>query len=128
MTKDDKQLLLKYLCAALPFNVIVECSIDSGESVDLFLNTSHIDELMNGSLIVKPYLRTVSSMTKEEKKELGDFAAAIMFASQSKNSLFQLTREALVGDFFNKYHFDYRGLIDKGLAIEVTESNNPYKE
>ena len=25
-------------------------------------------------------------------------------------------------------NFDYRGLIEKGLAIEVTEKNNPYKE
>ena len=31
-------------------------------------------------------------------------------------------------DFYNKYHFDYRGLIDKGLAIEVTEENNPYNK
>ena len=63
-----------------------------------------------------PFLRPMSSMTEEEKKELGNFAAAIMFASQNKNHLFQLTREALVGDFFNKHHIDYRGLIEKGLA------------
>jgi hypothetical protein len=33
-----------------------------------------------------------------------------------------------VFDWLNKHHFDYRGLIEKGLAIEVTEENNPYKE
>ena len=31
-------------------------------------------------------------------------------------------------DWLNNHHFDYRGLIKKGLAIEVTEENNPYKE
>ena len=30
-------------------------------------------------------------------------------------------------EFFNSHHFDYRGLIPKGLAIEVTKENNPYK-
>ena len=31
-------------------------------------------------------------------------------------------------DWLNKHHFDYRGLIPLGLAIEVTEENNPYKD
>lgn len=30
-------------------------------------------------------------------------------------------------DWLNAHHFDYRGLIEKDLAIEVTEENNPYK-
>ena len=29
-------------------------------------------------------------------------------------------------DWLNSKHFDYRGLILKGLAIAVTEDNNPY--
>ena len=69
-----------------------------------------------------PYLRSMSSMTKEEERELGDFVAAEMFASQDKNSLFQLTRKALFADFFNKRHIDYRGLIPMGLALEATET------
>ena len=31
-------------------------------------------------------------------------------------------------DFLLAHHFDFRGLIEKGLAIEVTEENNPYKD
>lgn len=31
-------------------------------------------------------------------------------------------------DQLNAHHFDYRGLIEKGLAIAITEENNPYKE
>jgi hypothetical protein len=34
---------------------------------------------------------------------------------------------SMVMDWLNERHFDYRGLIEKGLAIEVTEENNPYK-
>ena len=30
-------------------------------------------------------------------------------------------------DWLNKHHFDYRNLIGKGLAIAVTEENNPYR-
>ena len=36
--------------------------------------------------------------------------------------------DAFAIDCLNEYHFDYCGLIDKGLAIEVTENNNPYKD
>jgi len=62
----------------------------------------------------------MSSMTDEERKDFyhnriqydGD-----MFASESGDI-----------DWLNAHHFDYRGLIEKGLAIAVTEENNPYKE
>ena len=123
MTKEDKQLLLKYLCAALPFNVIVECSIDSGESVDLFLNTSHIDELINGSLIVKPYLRSMSSITEEEQFDY--YKSSIELGCIPELPIEPTT---LAIDWLLKNHFDFRGLIERGLAIEVTEENNPYKE
>lgn len=36
--------------------------------------------------------------------------------------------EFVKGDIFESHCFDYRGLIEKGLAIEVNKSNNPYKE
>ena len=39
----------------------------------------------------------------------------------------QKYRAKQVFDWLNKYHFDYRGLIPKGLAIEVTKDNNPYE-
>ena len=61
----------------------------------------------------KPYLRPMSSMTEEEKKESGEL--------YKKNTGMW---DDL--DWLNAHHFDYRGLIDKGLAIAVTEENNPY--
>ena len=81
---------------------------------------------------VKPYLRPMSSMTKEEQKELEKIIDGILgykarnyFHSEDDykwNTLY----EAI--NWLNAHHFDYRGLIEKGLAIEVTEENNPYKE
>ena len=56
---------------------------------------------------VKPYLRPMSSMTEEEKEEFGRLV-----------SLFAFTE---VNDWLNAHHFDYRGLIDKGLALEAPE-------
>ena len=38
-----------------------------------------------------------------------------------------IDKSAIVAEL-NRHHFDYRGLIPKGLAIEVTEENNPYKD
>jgi len=123
MTQKEKDLLLRDLCGRLPYKVMVECSIGSGESIDLVLNTSHIDELINNSLIIKPYLRPMSSMTKEEHKELEKIIDGILgykarnyFHSEDDykwNTLY----EAI--DWLNAHHFDYRGLIPMGLALKA---------
>ena len=53
---------------------------------------------------VLPYLRPLSSMTEEERKELSNY----------ENSV-QRT------DFFYNHHIDCRFMIEKGLAIEAPE-------
>ena len=134
MTQEDRELLLKDLCARLPYGVKIYTK-DGKNDTSFILKISDLNWIFKDNRIDemyeydgwKPYLRPMSSMTKEEKKELGNFATASMFASQNKDPLAQLTREALLGDFFNKHHFDYRGLIPMGLALEVTKENNPYK-
>ena len=68
----------------------------------------------------KPYLRPMSSMTKEEETEY-----AFLLNDGGWGVSERLIIECL--DWLNKHHFDYRGLIEKGLAIEVTDDNNPYK-
>lgn len=133
MTQKEKQLIIEDLCARLPYwpNVLTKDN-DKGHIIG-------VDDTENGVFVIhiiedgdsytcdesienfKPYLRPMSSMTKEEENELGNFVAAIMFASQSKNPFFQLTREALLGVFFNKHHIDYRELIPMGLALEAPE-------
>ena len=65
------------------------------------------------------------SMTKEEKNEyLNTFKKSIIGTAEEDGRVW--TVDSI--DWLNKNHFDYRDLIEKGLAIEVTEENNPYKE
>ena len=133
MTQEEKQLLLKDLCSRLPYGVL--CYInDDDTNTPRKLRRIEVDEL-DGILLdfwtgredcpsmqvylseVKPYLRSMSSMTEEEKSQYNFYLARIEFAYDA----------SLLIDWLNSHHFDYRVLIKKGLAIEVTEENNPYK-
>ena len=126
MTKEDKDLLLKDLSARLPYGVyfIGYKVVFGGTDITIFDNEKMMgiveDTLISqsGSFSiekVKPYLRPMSSMIEEEELTLNETRCYT-----------QLTLESY--DWLNAHHFDYRGLIEKGLAIEVTEDNNPYKE
>ena len=117
MTQEDKQLLLKDLCARLPYGVICDIYNDTCTIKEklLFGGISHFAD---DTICVKPYLRPMSSMTEEEEEEYNSLNAY-------EGGFFPHTEEAF--DYLNKNHFDYRGLIPKKLAIELTEENNPYK-
>lgn len=132
MTKEDKQLLLVDLCARLPYSPFVKLmekyDDDDSEYFREIHNLSTYDiELFNSGEIsnIKPYLRPMSSMTEEEEKEICQFM-------KDYNLLPGLNKAAVfcgeITDWLNKKMFDYRGLIEKGLAIEVTEENNIYKD
>lgn len=142
MTQEDKDkdLLLKYLCMALPYGVILSIGVfDNGtmkyhnEKLDYHSKLLSLIELegafrLNGLLykysqfIAKPYLRPMSSMTEEEFEEYGNIIEHISIGSLDFNIA---NPDAF--DWLNAHHFDYRGLIEKGLAIKVTKENNPYK-
>ena len=81
------------------------------ESNDFDVNYCSIEECLL-------YLRPMSSMTEEEREEYKHLVAFSGNPEGSSNFI----------DWLNKNMFDYRGLIEKGLAIEVTKENNPYKE
>ena len=129
MTEEQKDLLLKDICARLTYGVICDRLGEPKKLLGVHPTKKFPLELDNGEYMpsdyelegIKPYLRPMSSMTKEEEYELSNYIAASMFASQNKNHLLQLTYEALYGDFFNKHHLDYRGLIPMGLALEASE-------
>lgn len=117
MKEEDKDLVVIDLSARLPYGVIVAIKSSNHEDWDDWvgeLTYKDLDFFDNDVIYdyVKPYLRPMSSMTEEESEE---------FANME-----------IVGynnyDWLNAHHFDYRGLIEKGLAIEVTEENNPYKD
>ena len=120
MIQEDKDLLLKDLCARLPYKVKVECTfIPENNGYMCEMSTHSIALISNNEWSVKPYLRPMSSMTEEEKVEYEKF-----FISYSR-SLYDFNVPSYI-DWFNAHHFDYRSLIKKGLALEAPEGM--YKE
>jgi hypothetical protein len=122
MTQTEKDLLLKDLCARLPYDVKVRryvytTLVDSIQSVEL-LDLGWLEELYAEEAEFKPYLFPLSSMTEEQKKEESSFDP---FKTDKVKTLGDWA--VCLVDFYNKYHFDYRGLIEKGLAIDATELN-----
>ena len=117
MSQEDKKLLLKDLCSRLSYGVIL---VSSNEKI-----TYQTDGNTGAELLVeeewKPYLRPMSSMTEEEYRELEGLLQKHNFNLNEETASIEI-------DWLNKHHFDYRGLIERGLAIAVTEENNPYKE
>ena len=65
---------------------------------------------------IKPYLRPMSSMTEEEYE---NFRKTFKWSERFDNPIFEWTYESY--DWLNAHHFDHRGLIEKGLALEAPE-------
>lgn len=126
MTEQDKQLLLKDLCARLPYGVYVDIYSWQKDSPKLLVEC--IPEYVGEEIVVKnivgrhsikevkPYLRPMSSMTEEERKYYNSLS--ILIADGECDVYEEM-------DWLNVHHFDYRGLIEKGLALEAPE--NMYK-
>ena len=136
----DKKLLLKDLCARLPYGLKVKCekysfpvTILYGGNIDevKFIETGGIENIY----AIKPYLFPLSSMTEEQKKEISKrynlhtyYGLYIEITNHSEgywddDNSCNLQDYLWLVDWFNKNHFDYRGLIEKGLAIDATGLN-----
>ena len=134
MTKEEKQLLLIDLSARLPQHVKIHTWY--GEVVTSDLNTfpfsmDEMDEeedLASQLSGIKPYLRPMSSMTEEEVKEIQKInwqfckpkndldECSVESADDGYCSVSQMTG---ILDYLNAHHFDFRGLIPMGLALEA---------
>ena len=145
MNKEDKELLLIDLSARLPYGVVVRhadylvdsdgnytgqflykrgylydiCRMDNMTTTIIESEGSdeegyeHICDLERSL----PYLRPMSSMTREEEQDWWAYKqVGTKWEEEDSRSV----------DWLNKNHFDYRGLIERGLAIAVTKENNPY--
>lgn len=123
MTEEEKELLLKDLCARLPYGLW----IDDGYALAIHIDYSdvHFENYFNGILNgdVKPYLRPMSSMTEKEKHKLLKFGAVTCLENGEvvDVSCVGFERHADIQDYLNACHFDYRGLIEKGIALEAPE-------
>lgn len=134
MTQEEKQLLLKDLCARVPYVTFVYvewheteeleicegCEDDEEEpNIHTLISCNYYgecdldDNLYETIYDIKPYLRPLSSMTAEEKEDFG-----VPFTSEGLVTLAD-TVECM--DWLNSHQFDYRGLIEKGLALEAPE-------
>ena len=140
MTQEEKQLLLKDLCARLPYGVKMRYKDDSGYEVLCQIDTFYKDVDGFRCLLrttgpygafqdlneLKPYLRPMSSMTKEERSELRviwheDFVGDTSLSPENFGIEAIYPCYPKTTDFYLSHHFDYKGLIEKGLAIEAPE-------
>lgn len=159
MTEQDKQLLLQDLCARLSYGVKVQVTKAFMKTETGILNSVSIDHIYNtymqasiqkirtddfsktvnivtaiDEIRIKPYLRSISSMTVEERIECISIGTAEdtkiyrNYWDKRQEGVNTLPIPHFAMDWCNAHHFDYRGLIQKGLAIEVTKENNPYKD
>ena len=137
MTKEEKELLLKDLCARLPYVIVhtwynkpldIKCT-----GIDLYTNTINLDipDDDNAKVYIdncKPYLRPMSSMTEEEKKEISELIDAPIEIDSDGDiiylggySIIPCSDYQIYIDYLISHHFDFRGLIPMGLAIEAPE-------
>ena len=153
MTQENKELLLKDLCARLPYNVWVsyKTKYDDIERATI-LNGNYVRDIMEGTsswIDFKPYLRPMSSMTEEEAREIAilhgynpveilstkvtdEYIDIILDDCVSSTITSTIWYDGIISslecfDYLNKNMFDFRGLIPKGLALS-TDEFNPYKD
>lgn len=112
MKQENRNLLLQDLCGRLPYGVKIK--EQDGDYTDVNIHNAYIEHLIDrvGSGLDKMVLRPLSSMTEEEDKEYIELGSKIGFPYRHASNLI---------DWLNKHHFDYRGLIEKGLALEAPE-------
>ena len=144
MIQEDKELLLKDLCARLPYSVKIlheswnyewDDELSTLERVagidDNFIYTKVIDT-HNGeeyrddkhpidTFDDKPYLRPMSSMTPEEENEFISLNAVPPKTWLPNHTRMSWYSNSTMIDWLNAHHFDYRGLIEMGLALKAPE-------
>ena len=146
MNQEDKELLHKDLCTRLPYNTMIRIQTFSkilNEEVyyTSSLNDHYLNQWCRENLNIRPYLFPMSSMTEEQKKEYYSLADDVTIEPGLSCRLGIKIHCIKLGisdnpheevwdyidlnalDWLNKNHFDYRGLIEKGLAIDATGLN-----
>lgn len=151
MKREDEKLLLKDLCARLPYGVkclvnytfcnettdyedVKASDVDTLITINQELESYFFEKLSQWFDVdeFKPYLLPLSSMTLEQRCKVQSLLpdkCTISFTN-SKFEFYgedyheiKLEQFEKIFNLFNMWHVDYRGLIPKGLAIDVTELN-----
>ena len=123
MTQENKQQLLKDICARLPYGVYGQFDVPSEKSkFERVLVVGDMCGIFSGVCLFKPYLRPMSSMTEEEcitLSKLIPYETDAWKHIKTPIPLYIANIEQF--DFFHRHHLDWRGLIQKGLALEAPE-------
>lgn len=147
MTQEERQLLLKDLCARLPYGVIVNYKEGEYDFHKWKIETLYAPEYSETGLLIEtncdgwigyteytgcgissasralhldknlPYLRPMSNMTDEERREYDKLIAKCIYDPEA----YFFENYNRLYDWLLEHHFDYRGLIEEGLAIEAPE-------
>lgn len=133
MTQEEKQLLFIDICARLPYGVMIKDTysghygklMEIGNTFAYFVSELNSNTLDVQLCHVKPYLRPMPSMIEGEREDFTHIGGPIIYDENSnliigfENNTFE--QFVLLENWLNAHHFDYRGLIDKGLALEAKE-------
>ena len=140
MTQEQKDLLLKDLCARLPYGVKVESVFINPDTkehkscgIEVF-NATSLLMIRDGLGEFKPYLFPMLSMTEEQKEELffnyihndiyfDDFTDYFLAGELWHDICVSIDVLPALINWLDKNHIDYRGLIPKGLANDATGLN-----
>lgn len=130
MKQEQKDLLLKDLCARLPYGVKVQTTYinpQTKERKDIgtdVLSTVEISLLIDGYYEHKPYLFPLESMTEEQRKEYDSIIYhSVELHYDRYYEVIDVDSFKELQDFYHINHLDYRGLIPMDLAIDATELN-----
>ena len=129
MTQEDKELLLKDLCARLPYGVKVKTPYNDAilrgivdrKGVKTTIDYTDIvtDKQTYPIRYIKPYLRPMSSMTEEEKEEYCQLQQRVIY--NSKGVINEDVTKYI--NWCYKKHLDINNLIPMELAIDATNLN-----
>lgn len=136
MKQEDKDLLFKDLSSRLPYGVKCEVYnrigvLDEISSYGAAVNYDNGEDTTSRIEYVKPYLFPLSNIIEEQRKELEDMGWSfddsvinniVEYLGNHRQFVTHFDCFALI-DWLNKNHFDFRGLIEKGLALDATGLN-----
>ena len=130
MTQEDKKLLLKDIYARIPYGVKGCCECETFHTTPLHWYAEHTLEYSVNYMVIKngwrPYLLPLSSMTEEQKKKYNWLKHSVFVCHYEYGDVveeIELYDSPESFEYLIENHFDYSGLISKGLAIDATGLN-----
>ena len=140
MTQENRELLLKDLYTRIPYGVKM-CYTEPEHGIKSVCDVDYIYIYSNGNILCRTpyiiynvencllYLRPLSSMTEEEISDLQKINYQFSFnrfdnlayVGAADDGFCSVEDMNNILDYLNSHHFDHRGLIQKGLALEAPE-------